>query len=81
MTQNKYFSYNDGVSYTHLFKKENAFIAPNKGMRIRSFFIRELYCIRRLNKISAANLQCIDANLIDTYDIVPIREYQNIYNI
>ena len=50
MTQNKYFSYNDGVSYTHLFKKENAFIAPNKGTRIRSFFMRELHCIRRLNK-------------------------------
>ena len=50
MTQNKYFSYNDGVSYTHLFKKENAFISPDKGMRIRSFLIRELHCIRRLNK-------------------------------
>ena len=33
-----------------------------------------------LIKISAANLLYIDAHLIDTYNIVPIWEYRNIYD-
>ena len=67
MTQNKYFSYNDGVSYRHLFEKENAFIAPNKGMRIRSL-------------ISAAKLLCLDVHYINTWNISPIWEYRNTYD-